>query len=572
MGRHVTRFVLTALLVASVASVGIAAPSGPQKVRPERFYPVLMPDGSVWGTSVQALAEGRLAMCAVVSTDNGRTWGARRTLVELPKVTPPKVSWADAVPFVDRDAVLHFFLLKWDQTKSRAPIPAELSLWHVKAALPYQQWTEPKRWFDGYIGALLSAVQMPSGTIVVPFAFMTDRSYSKAAQGLMSWVYMGEHTSTAVYSTDGGNTFCNSPTPINMPATILLGNENGAVEPVCITLKDGRAWMLMRTQAGRQWEAFSKDGISWSPPRPSRLISSDSPASLTRLKDGRIVAIWNCCQRYPYAHGGRQVLHAAISSDEGTTWHGFREVLRDPRRLQPALPIRGDYGTAYPVGSATVDGKMVFSTGQGQTTGAFLLDPAWLTETQQSDDFSHGLDAWSVYGTKGVALIPHPDKPDAKVLSIQRTDREFPAGAVWNFPNGRAGTVRVRFQLQSGAAPTSITLSDHFSSPFDTAAEMNGLYSFKLAESMSAPNGQRLSAGTWHDLELQWDVRKRACAARIDGSLWRECSQLRLITEGVNYLRFRALSDTPAPSIQIESVSARVELIGSGIAPSDVPD
>ena len=413
---------------------------------------------------------------------------------------------------------------------------------------------------------------MPNGTIVVPFAYMTDRSYSKPAQGLMAWLYMGEHTTTTVYSTDGGNAFRTSPTPINLPAAILLGNENGAIEPVCLPLKDGRVWMLMRTQLNRQWESFSNNGISWSPPRPSRLISSDSPASLTRLKDGRIVALWNCCQRYPYAHGGRQVLHAAISSDEGITWHGFREVLRDPRRLQPALPIHGDYGTAYPVGAASIDGKMIFATGQGQTTGVFLLDPAWLTETQQSDDFSQGLESWSVYGAKGVALAPHPDKPGAKMLCVQRVDREFPAGAVWNFPSGRAGAVRVRFQLLPGTAPTSVTLTDHYSSPFDTTAEINGLYSFRLAVDVPGSQGHRLQAGAWHDLELRWDVRKRACAAWIDGSFWRECGQLRLLTEGANYLRFRALSDTPAPGIQIASVSARVEQLAAGAAPGDVPE
>lgn len=198
MGPRPTLAPLAIVLLALAAAADAADPSGPVRVRPERFYPVLMPDGAIWGTSVQALAEGRLAISAVESKDNGHTWAQRRTLVELPKVTPPKVSWADAVPFLDRNRVLHFFILKWDQTKAKGPIPAELSLWHVKASPPYDRWTEPKRWFNGYIGALLSTVQMANGTIVVPFAFMTDRHYSKPAQGLMAWVYMGEHTTTGV--------------------------------------------------------------------------------------------------------------------------------------------------------------------------------------------------------------------------------------------------------------------------------------------------------------------------------------------------------------------------------------
>lgn len=375
---------------------------------------------------------------------------------------------------------------------------------------------------------------------------------------------------TAVYSVDGGDTFHQSPTPVNIPASIIIGNENGAIEPVCLTLTDGRAWMLLRTQQGRMWESFSSDGISWSPARPSRFLASDSPAGLARLKDGRIIAIWNCCQRYPYAHGGRQILHAAISADDGKTWNGFREVMRDPRRLEPAHPIRGDFGTAYPVLASTADDKLIFATGQGQSTGVFLMDPAWLTETEQSDDFSKGLDAWSVYGTKGVTSVPHPTKK-ANVLRIQRTDRELPAGAVWNFPNGRSGTVRIRFQLLPGPAATSITLTDHYSSPFDAQAELNGLYTLKLAQG-GGPDGNRLSSGTWHDLELTWDVRKRACQVSLDGQASKELPQLRLVTEGACYLRFRSLCDpSVAGGIELESVRAHVAMIGPGVAPSDVP-
>src|SRR3990170_2996939 len=74
------------------------APPGPIRVRPERFYPVLMPGGAVWGVSIQALAEGHMAVTTVESTDGGQTWRDRRTLVELPKVEPPTTVWGDGVP------------------------------------------------------------------------------------------------------------------------------------------------------------------------------------------------------------------------------------------------------------------------------------------------------------------------------------------------------------------------------------------------------------------------------------------------------------------------------------------
>ena len=560
MSRNRTVFLVTLACAAAVAGRGsVAQQAGVERVQPARFYPILMPGGKLWGTSVQALSEGHLALCAVESSDNGRTWGDRRVLAELPEIATPTTNWGDAVPLVEESGQLHAFLLRWDASDAKAPFP-KLALWHLQAAPPYDQWTEPKLLFDGYIGALLSAVQMSGGTIVAPFAFMTDRNYGQSLPGLMSYVYMGEHTTTTVFSRDGGATFQQSPTPIDLPASILLGKENGAIEPVCLELRDGRLWMLIRTQLGRLWESFSVDGASWSPPRPSRFFSSDSPAGLTRLTDGRIVVLWNNCQRYPYAHGGRQVVHAAISSDDGRTWRGFREVLRDPKRLEPAHPIRGDYGSAYPIGAATPDGKLLFATGQGATAGVYKLDPEWLLAREQVDDFSHELEAWSAFGTKGAELVTHPTRSGARVLRIVRRDAEFPAGAVWNFPNGRKGTVKIRFQLVPGQEGTSVTLTDHFSSPFDRQAELNGLFSLSLSADSMPASAAGAAADRWHELDLTWDFGTRRCVASLDGSPWRELPQLRLASDGVNYLRFRAESDTPvAGGILVKSVSAAVD-------------
>jgi hypothetical protein len=135
-----------------------------------------MPSGAVGSFDS---ARGGHGGDAVRSTDGGHHWSDRRTLAELPKVSPPTTVWGDGVPLIDRDKVFHYFVLRWDQTDKKAPM-AKLALWHLKSASPYDKWTEPKLWFDGYIGALLSAMEMPNGTLVSPFAYMTDRHYSKA--------------------------------------------------------------------------------------------------------------------------------------------------------------------------------------------------------------------------------------------------------------------------------------------------------------------------------------------------------------------------------------------------------
>src|SRR5690606_23005849 len=158
-----------------------------------------------------------------------------------------------------------------------------------------------------------------------------------------------------------------------------------------------------------------------------------------RLSDGRLVLFLNACQRWDdpmsYAIGGREALHAAISDDEGATWRGFREVLRDLRG-----DAKGDRGTAYPNAAETADGKIVLVSGQGEERKSILLlDPDWLEEVRHADAFDDGLGGWTTFGGRGSELIAHPDKTDAQVLLIAKTDTDTEGGATWNFPAGAAG-------------------------------------------------------------------------------------------------------------------------------------
>ena len=134
------------------------------------------------------------------------------------------------------------------------------------------------------------------------------------------------------YSDDGGKSWARSPAKLTAPCHDGYNGSNyGACEPTLLELKDGRVWMFMRTQDGFLYESFSPDGVNWSPAKPSRFHSSNSPAFPVRLPDGRIVVFWNNAENCPRVgkdgvYSGRDALHAAISSDEGKTWSGFREV------------------------------------------------------------------------------------------------------------------------------------------------------------------------------------------------------------------------------------------------------
>jgi len=98
-------------------------------------------------------------------------------------------------------------------------------------------------------------------------------------------------------------------------------------EPACIELKDGRVLMLMRTGLGSQFISLSNDGgETWTAPEPTALEGTAAPVHLSRVPTtGDILAIWNHNPGAP----SRNPFTAAISKDEGETWELFRNILGD---------------------------------------------------------------------------------------------------------------------------------------------------------------------------------------------------------------------------------------------------
>ncbi|GBC76867.1 hypothetical protein HRbin08_00335 [bacterium HR08] len=534
-----------------------AQSSGPRLIVQFDAKPViaLLPDGTLMAVFLRTVGENQ-EMRARFSRDNGMSWSEERTLSPLPAGLG---RWGGLEVLVDRRGEIHLFTLNDAGTAGRPMPERRLDIWHAKTESGRARWRPWKRIWQGYTGALNSVIQLRSGRLLLPFSYYTGRSWSQRGEGLLAFLYMGVFEATVLYSDDEGETWALSPSILHVPAQDITSGESGAVEPVVLELRDGRVWMLIRTQRGRLYESYSLDGgLHWSRPRPSRFLSSESPAGLTRLTDGRILLLWNNCQRFPYAYGGRHVLHAAISEDEGRTWRGYREVARDPLLTQPPPP-RGDFGTAYPYPTPTPDGKVIFTTGQGAAVRllTILLDPAWLYETVQRDDFSKGLSEWSSFGTRGVEVIPHPEKPGAQVLSLRKTDPEWPATAVRNFPIGKKGRLSLRFLLRPGFKGLRLGLTDHFSVPYDLEDDLYAAYALEITgEGRLA--GERVDFGRWHELRVEWDVPKREARAFLDG---REVTVLPLLrqTEGICYLRLSSTAEeTDEAGILIESVEADV--------------
>jgi len=448
---------------------------------------------------------------------------------------------------IDRDGEVHLFsitapddtdLADWGGEENR-PLAGELTdsrldIWYARSSSGRSQWSRPRMIWQGYTGALNSVIQTRSGRIILPFSFAKNRTWSNRGGGFKEFTFVGSFDSTVIYSDDGGATW--NPSNDLSVQTPDIVSCYGAVEPVVLELEDC-VWMLIRTQLGRFYESRSVDGAVWSSPRPTAIVSSDSPAGLVRLSDGRIVLLWNNCLRYPYAYGGRQVLHGAVSEDCGKTWTGFREVARDRLRNQPPPPT-GDHGTAYPFPIATNDDKVLFRTGQGEgRVDIKLLDPSYLYSTHQRTDWSLGLEDWSIYGTMGVELVEDP----RRAMRVCRVDDEFPAAAVWNFPMGASGRLEIDICLQPGSTGLNIGLTDHYSSPFDLDESFFNVYNVPVSGvSASCVN---LRPGHRHALVLEW-ASGSECLAYLDGTIAGGFEAQRRAA-GVCYIRLSALSDIP---------------------------
>lgn len=522
---------------------------------------VCMPDNSLMGLQL-GQEKNVQDVRSLYSRDNGRTWTEQIVLFKLP-MEPGW--WLGFELLLDRDGELHCFMLNdahtgvcWAGEGERPGIGGtdtlRLDIWHAKTTNGRKTWLAPHKIWEGYTGALNSVIQLKNGRILLPFSYLTKRNWFQRGGGLGEWTFMGQFDSIVSYSDDSGATWrLGNALKVMVPD---ISYAYGACEPVVLELKDGRVWMLIRAQIGRFYESYSSDGAQWSIPRPSQILSSDSPAGLVRLKDGRIALIWNNCLRYPYAYGGRQVIHAALSEDEGQTWYGYREVFRDPLRNEPP-PKGGDFGTAYPFPTVAPDGNILLMTGQGKgRRHLVLLDPAYLEARTQCWDASQGLETWGVFGTQGVGLEPESDGSQHQALGLRKLNAEFPAAAVWNFPSGAKGCLKLHIYLKPGFKGCRIALTDHFSVPYDDQDIFFNLWNMAVDSEGRLMEGGRLQTGRWYNLELRWDCAARRCRIMLDGV---KVGIIPLLRESRNvcYLRLQAKDDIRDGGFMVDAVSVR---------------
>jgi hypothetical protein len=436
-------------------------------------------------------------MMSSTSHDAGLTWSASREEFAL----PGEAYYANQF-LLDDEGALHAVF----HIYGKGPLGyrgRHLDLWHARqpAGGP---WSAPVKIFDGYVGSVRSFIQLRSGRLLIP---MYEADTGRAQKPPPGSPDFGLFASLALYSDDGGLSWKKSETRLRVQVDPDQVSRYGAVEPVAIELEDGRLWMLIRTNKGRLYASYSSDGgVHWSEPEPSPFISSDSPAGLLRLRDGGILLFVNSCQRHDdprsYANGGREVLHAMVSSDEGLHWGGWREVMVS-RELQPHA--RGDRGTAYPSAAETRKGRIVFVSGQGEHARIQVFHTRWLQQRRMRDPDRQGRSRRTSHGADGSAFV-------------------------LGFPMSEKGAISLRLVKGSSAGDLQLSLTDHFSIAGDSLAGGRSPLTVSLAAESLRPGP--------HRVRLSWDLPRSAFRLRVDGHrLPSPTSPAAKDTKAFNYIR-----------------------------------
>jgi len=283
------------------------------------------------------LGDGRLLViepnATRVSQDDGETWSEPRAIYDGPKPGIP----TSGVLVRTRAGVLVLVYLdlstykwRWDEKKREPADEVQLDVWSIRSLDGGRTWIDRQKILDGYCGALIDMIQTRTGEIVVP---VQDLLRNPGRHAL--WVYV---------STDDGKTWSRS----NLIDLGGHGDHDGAMEPTLTELRDGRLWMLIRTNWDRFWQAYSEDkGRSWRTILPSSIDASSAPGYMLRLSSGRLALVWN--RLYPEGktsgprHGGkgqrssvpaswhRQELSLAFSGDDGKTWTRPVVIARRPK-------------------------------------------------------------------------------------------------------------------------------------------------------------------------------------------------------------------------------------------------
>lgn len=182
-----------------------------------------------------------------------------------------------------------------------------------------KSWSDPVVCIDDIGYNVLNndrALQLESGRLLLPVARHNTPEQNK---------FDGRGVISCYLSDDNGQSWRQSTTQ-------QQGDEITLQEPGVVELKDGRLMMFCRTPHGSQYISHSDDqGNTWSPFKPSNMISPQSPATIERIpKTGDLLLVWNNHEGVDAEYRGKRTpLNVAVSRDEGDSWEHVKTIEDD---------------------------------------------------------------------------------------------------------------------------------------------------------------------------------------------------------------------------------------------------
>ena len=269
-----------------------------------------------------------------ISQDEGRTWSEPRPL--FPGRNDLRTRPERAMLRTRSGVIIAAFMndrektWTWKNELGDAP-GAVLPTYAMRSLDDGKTWSEIQKLHDDWTGAVRDMIETKDGRVI----FTTMRMQHNP----------GRHAVLTYSSDDDGK---------NWKASNLIdlggaGHHGGVTEPTLTQLRDGRVWMLIRTNWGEFWSGYSFDGGKfWRVLEPSGIAASSAPGLLKRLQSGRLLLVWNRPlpegkTSWPKSGGDRlwsetpvsnhrEELSIAFSDDDGATWNKPVVIARQAKK------------------------------------------------------------------------------------------------------------------------------------------------------------------------------------------------------------------------------------------------
>jgi predicted neuraminidase len=301
-------------------------------IRTQEFIYVDAPSGSAHASTIVETPSGTLMVAWFGGTAEGQDdveiWMSRKpkegtwSEPEAVTATPHMPVW-NPVFFQDADTTWLFFKV--------GPSPREWVGGYRRSTDEGRTWGPVVFLPGGLLGPVRTKpIVLADGTWLAGTSVEAGyRGDTPADAPYRTWTVWVER------STDRGHTWARHG-PVTIP-----GEPYGVIQPTLWQSDNGAIHMLMRSteRIGRIVSSTSMDGgHTWAPARPTALPNPNAGIDVQRLKDGRLVLVYN------HSLEGRRALHLAVSTDDGQSWS-------EPQVLEEGP---GEY--SYPASIQTSDG------------------------------------------------------------------------------------------------------------------------------------------------------------------------------------------------------------------------